>query len=62
MAVLLVVPAEEPVAEVEAVVIAGESVWEVRPVHEGLELALGVGIVVADVGSAMRFGHADRGQ
>ena len=40
VAVLLVVPVEEPAAEVEAVVIAGESVWEVRPVLEGLELAL----------------------
>jgi hypothetical protein len=28
-AVLLVVPAEEPAAEVESVVVAGEAVWEV---------------------------------
>lgn len=58
----LIVPVEDPAAEVEAVVIAGESVGEVWPVLEGLELAFGEGIVVADVGSAIRLGDAEGGQ
>ena len=62
MAVLFVVPVKEAAAEVEAVVIADESVWEVGPVLEGLELAFGEGVVVADVGSAVRLGDAEGGQ
>ena len=53
VAVLLVMPAEEPAAEVESVVVAGEAVWEVGPVLQRLELALGEGVVVADMGSAV---------
>ncbi len=59
---LLVVPVEEPAAEVEAVVEGGEPVREVGAVLEGLELTLGEGVVVADVGSAVRLGHAKGGQ
>ena len=40
MAVLLVMPAEEPAAEVESVVVTGEAVWEVGPVLQSLELTL----------------------
>ena len=40
VAVLLVVPAKEPAAEVESVVVAGEAVWEVGPVLQRLELTL----------------------
>jgi hypothetical protein len=38
--VLLVVPAEEPAAEVEAVVVTGGAGWEVGPVLQRLELTL----------------------
>ena len=62
VAMLLVVLVEEPAAEVEAVVIAGESIREVGAGLECLELALGEGVVVADVVSAVRLGHAARGQ
>jgi hypothetical protein len=53
VAVLLVVPAAEAAAEVEAVVVAGEAVWEVGPVLQRLELTLGEGVVVTDMGSAV---------
>ena len=62
VAVLLVVPAKEPAAEVESVVVAGEAVWEVGPVLQRLELALGEGVVVTDVRSAVGLGHAKGGQ
>ena len=56
VAVLLVMPAEEPAAEVEAVVLTGEAVWEVGPVLKRLELALGEWVVVTDMGSAVGLG------
>ena len=56
VAVLLVVLAKEPAAEVESVVLTGEAVWEVGPVLQRLELALGEGVVVNDMGSAVGLG------
>jgi len=61
VAVLLVVPVKESAAEVEAVVLTGEAVWKVGPVLQCLELALGEGVVVADVRSAVGLGHAKGG-
>ena len=45
--VVVVVPIDEPAAAVEGVVEALEAIWEVGMVLERLELALGVGVVVA---------------
>ena len=42
--------------------VAGEAVWEVGPVLQGLELALGEWVVVTDMGSAVGLGHAKGGQ
>ncbi len=42
--------------------MTGEAVWEVGPVLQRLELALGEGVVVTDMGSAMGLGHAKCGQ
>ena len=47
VAVLVVVPAEEPAAEGAGVLDGAEAVGEVGPVLEGLELALGERVVVA---------------
>ena len=41
--------------------VTGEAVWEVGPVLQRLELALGEGVVVADMGSAVGLGHAKCG-
>ena len=56
--VLEVVPAEKPLAEAAGVLDAAEPVREGRVVLEGLELALGVGVVVGDVRAGVALGHA----
>jgi hypothetical protein len=48
--VLVVIPAEEALAEGAGVVDRAEPVGERRVVFEGLELSLGVGVVVGDMG------------
>ena len=49
VAVLVVVPGEEVLAVGAGVLDRGEAAGEVGPVLEGLELRLGVGVVVGDV-------------
>src|SRR4029453_19522080 len=61
VAVLVVVPAEEPGAEGVGVLQAAEPVGELGPVLEGLELAFAVGIVVACVRPAVALGDAEVG-
>jgi len=46
----VVVPVEEPLAEAAGVLQAAELAGEVRAVLEGLELGFGVGVVVALTG------------
>ena len=60
--VFVVVVAEEFVAEAEGVLIAAETLGESRTVLEGLELGLGVRVVVRDVWPAVRLGDPQRGQ
>jgi hypothetical protein len=62
MAMIMVVPAEEPVAEHPRVLDAAEAVGEVRPVLQGLELRLGVGVVVRAVRPGVALGHAQVGE
>ena len=50
---LVVVPGKEDLAMSAAVEETTEAGWEVGPVLEGAELALGERIVVGDVGAAM---------
>jgi hypothetical protein len=52
--VLVVLPVEEPFAELQAVLEAGEAVGELRPVLQRLELALREGVVVGDVRPTLR--------
>jgi len=53
---------KNPRPEVESMVMTGEAVREVGPVLQRLELALGEGVVFADMGSAVGLGHAKCGQ
>src|SRR4029450_552281 len=62
VAVLEVVPAEEALAERSGVLDGAEPVGEGRVVLEGLELALGVGVVVGDVRAAVGAGDAQVAQ
>ena len=62
VAVLAVIPGEKLLAEGARVLDGSEALGKSRPVLEGLELALGVGIVVGDVRSAVGLGHAQVGQ
>ena len=55
VAVLGVVPREEGPAESLGGLLAGESGGEARVVLEGLELGLGKGVVVTDLGPAERL-------
>ena len=59
VAVVVVVPVDEPAAAVEGVVVALEAIGEVGVALDRLELALGVGVVVARVRSAMRSGDSE---
>src|SRR5262245_1779481 len=62
VAMLRVVPREEPLAEGLRILVGPESVREVRPVLEGLELRLGEGVVIGDVGPGVRRHDAQGGQ
>jgi hypothetical protein len=62
VAVLVVVPAEEALAERSGVLDAAEPIREGRVVLEGLELALRVGVVVGDVRAGVGAGDAQVGQ
>ena len=57
--VVVVVPIDEPAAAVEGVVEAFEAIWEVGMVLERLELALGVGVVVAGMWPAVGPGDPE---
>ena len=59
VAVVMVVPVDEPAAAVEGVVVDLEAIGEVGVALDRLELALGVGVVVARVRSAMRSGDSE---
>jgi len=54
---VVVVPLEEPAAELQGVSEAAEAVGEFRPVLQRLELALGERVVVRDVGAAVGPGR-----
>src|ERR687885_180601 len=56
MAMLLVVPGKEDLAVGPGGLDRGELAGEVGPVLQGLELRLGVRVVVGDVRAAMRLG------
>ena len=60
--VVVVIPTEEPAAVVMGVLKRPEHLWEVRPVLEGPEVALRVGVVVTHVGSGMGFGDTQVGE
>ncbi len=62
VAMLVAVPAEEPVAEDAGVLDAAEPVGEVRPVLQGLELRLGVGVVIRAVRPAVGLGDSEVGE
>ena len=55
VAVLLVVPREELLAESAAVLDTAEAVGEIGAILQGSELAFRIGIVVGDVRPAMRL-------
>ena len=61
MVMVEVVPVEELVSVSDCVIEAVESGREVGPVLVGLELGLGVGVVVADPGAAMATGDPEIG-
>jgi hypothetical protein len=62
VAVGVVVPVEEDLTEGSGVGEGPEAFGELGPVLEGLELALAVGVVVADVGPAVGLGHSEIGE
>jgi len=62
MTMLIVVPAKELVTKDPGILDGAEPLRELRAVFQGLELGLGVGIVIAHMGSTVRFGHAQIGK
>src|ERR1700735_2735737 len=56
VAMVMVVPAEELLAMSASIFDRAEAIREVRPVLQGLELRLGVRIVIRDVRAAMGLG------
>src|ERR1035438_10209984 len=60
--VLVVVPGKEALTKGTCVLDGAESVGELGPVLESLELALRVWVVVRDMRSAMGFSHAQISQ
>jgi hypothetical protein len=58
VAVLVVVPLEESHGEVAGILDRAEAVRVVGPVLDGLEVRLGEGVVVGDVGTAETLGDA----
>ena len=62
VAVVVVVPVEEPLAVAVGVLEAPEPGGEVGPILEGPELAFGIRVVVADVGSRVGLGDAEVGE
>ena len=62
MAVLGVVPREERPAEGDGGVDIVESPGEAGVVLQGLELGLGEGVVIADLGAAERASHPEVGE
>ena len=59
VAVDVVVVVEEPLAEGSGVVDGPEAAGEGRAIFEGLEVRLGVRVVVADVRAAVAAGDAE---
>ncbi len=59
---LAVIPGEELLTEVAAVLNAAEAVREAGPVLQRAKLAFRIGVVVGSVGSAVRLGNAKVGQ
>jgi len=59
---LLVVPAEEFLAEGAGILQATETIRKVGAIFEGAELTLRVGIVIRDVRAAVGLGNAQVGQ
>ena len=56
MAMGLVIPREEPLTMAPGIFNASEADWEIRPILQGFELGLGIGIVIRDIGPAMGLG------
>ena len=59
VAMLAVVPGEEPLAEDTGVLEAAEACREVRPVFQCLELGLRKGVVIEDLGPRMTPRHPE---
>ena len=62
MTVLFVVPGEESMAKGSGILYRAEPLWELGAVLQGLELGFRVRVVIAHVGSTVRFGHAQIGK
>ena len=52
----LVVPREEALAMAAGILNAAEADGEIRPIFQGFELGLGIGIVIRDIRPAMGLG------
>ena len=59
VAVLMIVPVEEPAAVSASVRDRAEAIGEVGPVFQGFELRLGVRIVIRDVRAAVGLGDIE---
>ena len=59
VAVLMIVPVEEPAAVSASVLDRAEAIGEVGPVFQGFELRLGVRIVIRDVRAAVGLGDIE---
>ena len=62
MFMLTVVPSEELPAETASIFDGTESIWELIVVLQGLELRFRVGIVIADMGTAVGFRYPEIGE
>ena len=63
MAVFVVVPGEEALAEgLRAILDRAKAIRKLRPVLQGAEVAFRIRVVVGDVGATVRLGDAEIGQ
>jgi len=59
MTMLLVVPGEEVLTKSTSILDGPKAFGEARPVFQGFEVALRIGVVVGDMGAAMGFGNPE---
>lgn len=62
MIVLVVVPQKERLGPGSRIGEGAKALREIRPILEGLEVGLGIGVIIRRIGTGMGLGHTQIGQ